>query len=223
MGMTGMDIMLRVVVGAALLMLLVAGVWRLVSRRHALPCPVWLRWMVELDNPFTRTHRAAIIIEQLGIEPGMAVADVGCGPGRVTIPLAKAVGPTGEVTAMDIQVGMLDRVRTKASTLENIRYLHAGVGSGALESNHYDRLLLVCVLGEIPDREAVFREAFEALRLGGVLSITEVIFDPHFQRQSKVRYFAEKAGFVEQTCLGRRWAYTLHFRKPTDPSRSEIA
>jgi hypothetical protein len=82
------------------LCLIIFLVWRLASRRHSLPCPVWLRWLVELDNPFTKTNRAAVIIEHLGLQPGMAVIDVGCVPGRLTIPLAKQVGEQGEVVAM---------------------------------------------------------------------------------------------------------------------------
>ena len=61
---------------------LVAVVWRLASRRAALPCPVWLRWAVELDNPFAQTNRAAAIIEHIDLQPGMTVLDMGCGPGR---------------------------------------------------------------------------------------------------------------------------------------------
>lgn len=36
--------------------------WRLSSRRHVLPCPSWLRWMVELDNPFAASNKAAFIV-----------------------------------------------------------------------------------------------------------------------------------------------------------------
>ena len=53
--------------------LLIAVVWRLASRRQTLPCPAWLGWMVELDNPFTKTNRAHVIIGHLGLRPGMAV------------------------------------------------------------------------------------------------------------------------------------------------------
>src|SRR6516225_860363 len=52
---------------------LVAVIWRVGSRRRSVPCPVWLRWLVALDNPFTKTNRAAVIVERLEIEPGMAV------------------------------------------------------------------------------------------------------------------------------------------------------
>lgn len=56
----------------------IAVIWRLASRRQSLPCPVWLRWMVELDNPFTKTNRAAEIIRHLNLQPGMTVLDAGC-------------------------------------------------------------------------------------------------------------------------------------------------
>jgi ubiquinone/menaquinone biosynthesis C-methylase UbiE len=203
--------------GFVAVFLLVAIIWRLASRRQSLPCPVWLRWLVELDNPFTKTNRAVNIIQHLDLQPGMAVLDVGCGPGRVTIPLAKQVGPQGEVLAMDIQAGMLQRARHKAQTanLANIRFLQAGVGEGQLEYNRYDRVLLVTVLGEIPDREAALKEIFAALKPGGLLSVTEIIFDPHFQRRSTVARFATSVGFREKMFFGNRIAYTLHLEKPT--------
>jgi hypothetical protein len=71
---------------------LVAVVWRGASRRRSLPCPTWLSRLVELDNPFTETNRAAVIVERLELQPGMAVLDVGCGPGRVAIPIASRAG-----------------------------------------------------------------------------------------------------------------------------------
>jgi ubiquinone/menaquinone biosynthesis C-methylase UbiE len=160
-------------------------VWHFGSRRFELPCPVWLRWMVEMDNPFTKTCRAQTIIEHLGIELGMTVLDAGCGPGRLTIPLAKGVGEHGRVVAMDIQEGMLVRTKQKvlAEALSNIEFLQAGLGQGALGTSRFDRALLVTVLGEIPDRAMALKEISGALKPGGILSITETIFDPHFQHR----------------------------------------
>jgi len=59
---------------------LVNLIWRLASQRQELPCPSWLGWMVELDNPFTRVNHAQFIVDHLGLEPGMKALDAGCGP-----------------------------------------------------------------------------------------------------------------------------------------------
>lgn len=197
-------------------LLVVALAWRLGSRTHSLPCPAWLRWMVELDNPFTKTSRAEVIVSHLDLEPGMAVLDVGCGPGRVTIPLGRRVGPRGEVVAMDIQGRMLERARDKARAagLDNIHFLEAGAGQGRLERSRFDRALLVSVLGEIPDRDAALKEIFDALRPGGMLSVTEVIFDPHFQNRRTVARQAGAHGFREKEFYGGRMAFTVNFEKP---------
>jgi ubiquinone/menaquinone biosynthesis C-methylase UbiE len=189
----------------------------IISRRYSLPCQVWLGWLVELDNPFVKTNRAAVIIERLDLQPGMAVLDVGCGPGRLAIPTAKQVGPQGYVLAMDIQAGMLQRAEEKAraANLTNIRFLQAGAGEGRVGRNQFDRALLVTVLGEIPKPQAALREIFEALKRGGLLSVTEIIFDPHFQTRTTVRRLAEAVGFREQAFHGNRVAFTMNFAKPT--------
>jgi ubiquinone/menaquinone biosynthesis C-methylase UbiE len=204
--------------GVVGLILLTAFGWRFASRRSSRPCPTWLGWMVELDNPFARSNRAANIIKPLDLQPGMTALDVGCGPGRLTIPLAQRVGPQGEVLAMDIQAGMLERVRAKAqaANLTNIRFLQAGAGEGKLERGHYDRAVLVTVLGEIPDREGALREIVGALKPGGILSVTETVFDPHYQRRSTVLRLASAAGLVQKGFSGNWLAFTLNFEKPKD-------
>jgi len=213
-----MTTIMYIILGIIGLLVLISVVWRLSSRHVTLPCPSWLHWMVELDNPFTKTNRASIIIEHLSLKPGMRVLDAGCGPGRLTIPIAATIGPQGIVTAMDIQAGMLERVqeKAKAANLHNIRLLQAGLGEGTLEHNHYDRALLITVLGEIPNRETALKEIFDALKPGGILSVTEVIFDPHFQRQGTVRQLAKAVGFHEKAIFGNRFAYTMHLEKPSD-------
>lgn len=203
-----------IVLGISLV--LTALIWRFASRRHTLPCPVWLRWMVELDNPFTKTNRAAVIVEHLELQPGMQVLDAGCGPGRLTVPVAKRVGPQGQVVAMDIQSGMLRRAQEKAHNagLSNIQFIEAGLGQGKLEHYRFDRALLVTVLGEIPAQESALREIHAALKPGGILSVTEIIFDPHFQSRGTVISLATRVGFEENSFYGNRIAYTLNLEKP---------
>ena len=191
-------------------------IWRIFSYRYSLPCPTWLAWMIEIDNPFVKIHRANSIVKNATLQPGMQVLDAGCGPGRVTIPLSKAVGENGAVTAMDIQPGMLERVEKKAKTenITNITFLQAGLGENKLEKNAFDRIILVTVLGEIPGKESAMQEIFSALKTNGILSITETIFDPpHYQSMGTVLKLAKKIGFQEKACYGNFIAYTINFEK----------
>lgn len=207
---------MHIAIGILTVILVIFATWRFASRRQSLPCPVWLRWLVELDNPFTRTNRSAVIIEHLDLQPGMAVLDMGCGPGRVAIPAAQKVGKQGKVVAVDIQAGMLRRAEEKAQEAEigNIEFIQAGSGEGALGKSQFDRALLITVLGEIPNRELALREIYDALKPGGILSITEIIYDPHFQRQRTVKNIARQTGFRERAVFGNAIAYTLHLEKP---------
>jgi ubiquinone/menaquinone biosynthesis C-methylase UbiE len=204
------------VLGIILIGVLISVIWRLASRRYALPCPAWLHTLVEMDNPFTEISHADVIIKLLDIQPGMKVLDAGCGPGRLTIPLAQTVGIQGEVTAVDIQADMLNRVRKKAlaGNLDNIRCLQMELGKNILEPCQFDRALLVTVLGEIPRQAAALTEIYNTLKPGGILSVTEIIFDPHFQNRNKVLALAQAAGFQEKDFFGKKLAYTMHFEKP---------
>lgn len=51
------------------------------------------------------------------IQPGQRVLDVGCGTGRGTVGLAQAVGPQGQVDALDLTEAMLDQARLKLDRL----------------------------------------------------------------------------------------------------------
>ena len=77
----------------------------------------------------------------------------------------------------------------------------------------FDRAFLVTVLGEIVDRPAALVEIYGALKPGGVLSITEVIPDPHYQSRKRVRELAEASGFHLEETMGPWWAFTMNFRR----------
>jgi len=202
--------------GGGAVLLIIFALWRISSRRRTLPCPYWLAWMVEAENPLARANHSRAVVQGLGLARGMTVLDAGCGPGRITIPLAKAVGPDGMVVAADLQDGMLQRVTAKAQStgLSNVTTRQLGIGHGKLESGTFDRAVAAAVIGEIPDRDAAIHELFRCLKPGGRLAVAELIFDPHFQTRSFIRQLALHAGFTEHAFYGKGFAYMLVFERP---------
>jgi ubiquinone/menaquinone biosynthesis C-methylase UbiE len=203
------------------LVIIIAFAWRIASRRYTLPCPVWMKWLLDPPSSGGVSARTLKTIGLLDIRPGMSVLDAGCGPGRLTIPIAQRVGPEGEVTAMDLQDGMLREAkdRAHAANLSNIRFLRAGIGEGNLECDRFDRAVLITVLGEIPDRDAALHEIYEALKPGGILLVEETIRDPHFQTRSTLTRLAVAVGFIEKDFSGNRFSYSITWEKPSGNGR----
>jgi ubiquinone/menaquinone biosynthesis C-methylase UbiE len=173
-----------------------------------------------IDNRLTRAFSGiGTLVMRAGVEPGMRVLDAGSGPGRLTIRLARRVGPGGVVVALDVQEKMLERVRQRAAEegFANVRTVLASLTSRAsalpAEPSRFDRALLVTVLGEVPDRAAALALVHSILEPGGVLSITETIVDPHYLRRDVVQRLAADAGFTLVQSFGSVVAYTLNFRK----------
>jgi len=187
--------------------------FRLISGRRPRPCPTSFIWL--LDNPFTTRYHAAIL-SRLDLSPGLAVLDAGCGPGLLTVPIARAVGPQGSVLALDVQAGMIQKARQAIARagLTNVAFLVAGLGEGKLPAQSFDRALLVTVFGEIPDRLGALREIYSSLKPGGLLSITETLPDPHYQPRGKVKALAREAGFRVHGEFGNWLTFTVNLERP---------
>lgn len=191
--------------------------WRLYSNRHHLPCPTWLSWVVELDNPFAKAHKAHEIIEMLPLQNGTRILDIGCGPGRVLLPLAKKIfDRDGHVTGLDVQAGMIKKAMVKAKELHitNVDFVNAHIDEAVIKKS-YDIILMVCILGEVPkmDRESAMLKIANHLQPEGMISITESIFDPHFLSRKYVSDMMKRAGFIETKFAGNRFSYTAHFKR----------
>lgn len=188
---------------------------RLLSRHHSTPCPYWLAPL--LENPYLNAVAGSgVILQRARIQPGMAVLDVGAGPGRLSVPAAQRVGPEGRVVAFDVQPAMLARLNQAkaAAGVTNLQAVLGDAGEGSLPPGPFDRVLLVTVLGEVADQRGALAEILKRLKPGGLLSVTEVLPDPHYQSRTRVRRLAEGAGFEVAEVLGPWYAFTMNLRKP---------
>lgn len=207
--------MVAVILIVIVVALLLVGWW---WRHYSLACPAAASWL--LDNPYMNAVAAPQrLFARMDLAEGMRLLDVGAGTGRIAIPAAERVGPQGEVVALDIQQKMLEKLEYRAARrgIGNLRTLHARAGGAQVAQDYYDRALLVAVLGEIPDKHAALTEILGALKPGGVLSVTEMLPDPHYQSRRRVSELGRAAGFIEQDYFGTPLAYTLNLRKPRSP------
>jgi ubiquinone/menaquinone biosynthesis C-methylase UbiE len=111
------------------------------------------------------------------VRPGDVVADIGCGPGFFTLPLAEAVDDTGAVVAIDVQPEMLDKIRERATRrglLDRISLHRCSAETLHLDGRGpLDFALAFWMVHEAPDRARLFREVHAALRPGGRFLVAE--------------------------------------------------
>jgi len=189
--------------------------WRLASRRWSLPCPTSLAWLLEHPG-LQRILGTAKTLERIELRPGQRVLEMGPGPGRLLIPAARRVLPGGEAIGIDLQQGMLDRLtrRARQEGLTNLTTIHGDATQPHVLAESCDVVMLCEVLGEIPDRAGALAQCFRALKHGGVLYVTELLADPHYQFQPTLKRLAAQAGFRLQAIHGGWWLYTANFVKP---------
>ena len=118
------------------------------------------------------------IVDSLGILPGMRAADFGSGAGHFTILLAKAVGETGVVTAVDILSSALETLKAKAKidNLNNIETVRSNLempGGSGLANDSEDLVLLANTLFQNPNKELIIEEARRVLKPEGSLVVIE--------------------------------------------------
>ena len=133
-------------------------------------------WIKLLESP---ERVAALKIDQviarLGLKPGQVVADLGAGAGAFTLPLAKAVGPSGKVYAVEIDQGLVDHIgrRAKEQGAGNIQPLLGKPGDPALPSADVDLAFMHDVLHHIADRPGYLKQSARYLKPGARFAIIE--------------------------------------------------
>ncbi|MGN6359291.1 MAG: class I SAM-dependent methyltransferase [Thermomicrobiales bacterium] len=114
------------------------------------------------------------ILGWLPVRPDMTIADIGCGPGFFTLPLAERL-PQGTVLALDVAPVMLQTVeeRAAAAGLANIRTLLAGEDALPIEPSSLDGAFLSMVYHEVPTRQHYLEHLRSLVKPGGWLAIAE--------------------------------------------------
>lgn len=128
-----------------------------------------------LDNWIRRLFQNPVKLLAEYIEEGAVVVDMGCGPGFFSIDMAKMVGDGGNVIAVDLQAGMLNRVKKKAArhgVADRMTYHQCRADGIGLECAA-DFMLAFYMVHETPDPRSFFEETKSLLKAGGKLLVVE--------------------------------------------------
>jgi ubiquinone/menaquinone biosynthesis C-methylase UbiE len=154
------------------------------------------------------------LVEALNLKPGMVVADIGAGSGRISELVSPIVGPEGKVLAVDIQDEMLAliRERAKQKKLTNIVPVLSTEKSPKLEPNSVDLAFMVDVYHEFSFPYEMTLELSRALKPGGKLVFVEYRKeDPKVRRMIKLVHTMTEEQVKKEASLpefGLKWKET---------------
>ena len=142
------------------------------------------------------------------VDPGDTVADLGCGPGYFTLPLATMVGVAGRVIAVDLQAAMLAKLRVRAERAgldSRIELLECGPDRIGL-TTPCDFVLAFYMVHEVPDAAALMSEVHGVLKPGGRFLMVEPKGHVSAADFAATVAVAKAAGLVEAIGSGARAA-----------------
>jgi len=147
------------------------------------------------------------VIAALKLRPGDQVADLGAGGGYFTFKLAKAIGPTGKVYAVDIDRDMTDLIaeRAQKESVQNLETIVAQADNPVLPTTGVDLILTVNTYHHIGERIAYFKRLQKYLRPSGRIAVID--FDRRAWFEGLLRHYTptefikremEQAGYALQ-------------------------
>ena len=122
-----------------------------------------------------KEERSSLLLKSLALKPGQVVADIGAGSGYFTFPIARDVGASGKVYAVDIQPEMLDliRKRMRERKVTNVVPVQGTETDPKLPKEGIDLILLVDVYHEFSHPYEMTCAMVNALKPGGRLVFVE--------------------------------------------------
>lgn len=136
------------------------------------------------------------LIALVPIHTDQQVADIGCGPGWLSVPLGKYLYG-GKLYAIDVQEGMLDilKSRTKKFSMKNVETVLSKESSIPLDDEIVDGAVMSGSLNEATRSKSLFKEAARLLRKSAWLAVVEWQSspngDPEFGPPAKQRITME--------------------------------
>jgi len=120
----------------------------------------------------------SLCLSQFHIEPGMIVADLGCGIGSYTFELVSRVGSSGKIIAVDVQKNLVDTLaqECKKRSINNVSVLWDDMDDNdgiAIESKSIDRVVIANILFQLDDIQKFSTEVKRILKPKGSALIVE--------------------------------------------------
>ncbi len=125
----------------------------------------------ERDN----VQKPGQLVKDMGVRPGMTVADIGTGIGYMLPFLSRAVGPEGKVIAEDIFDDFLEGARQRAESgkLANVAFVKGSATDPNLPEGQLDMALALDVYHHFDYPEKMLAAIHKALKPEGRLVIVE--------------------------------------------------
>jgi ubiquinone/menaquinone biosynthesis C-methylase UbiE len=198
-----------ILLAGSLVAVALALAWR---RRHPRPFPATFSFL--LDTPLRDIVLARTeLLRRLPLEPRTRVLEIGPGSGFYTEAIVHGYA-AAHVVCLDLQPAMLQRVRQRLGA--RAPGMVCGSASALpFRGGCFDRVLLMSVLGEVPDRAVALRECARLLSDEGTVLVAEALPDPDYIRPAVLLREASVAGLTPLERVGGWVSYTQRFgRRP---------
>ena len=130
--------------------------------------------ILEAESREVALHRDEIV-NAIGLQQGIWVADIGAGTGLFTTEIAKRIGPQGKVFAVDIVPAFLDRIRERVAEdgLKNVAVVQGKERETALEPASIDLAFMCDTYHHLEYPHAYMRSVYRTLRPGATLVLID--------------------------------------------------